>query len=144
MTDLPLQIVCPDCYTKNRLLKSKLDKKPLCGKCKKTIISTSPIIATDQNCNRFVSGNDLPLVIDFWAPWCGPCIQFAPIFTQMATQACFVKLDTEQNQKVAGVYNIRSIPTLIIFHHGKEIARISGVLSKLQFQQWLTQNLPRV
>ena len=80
--------------------------------------------------------------------WCGPCQQFSPIFEQvageMSTQACFVKLDTEQNQNTAGSYNIRSIPTLMIFHHGKEVARLSGALPKAQFEQWLAKNLPSV
>tara|TARA_R110002074_G_scaffold318324_1_gene488689 strand:+ start:661 stop:978 length:318 start_codon:yes stop_codon:yes gene_type:complete len=103
-------------------------------------------VGSDKNFSRYVTHNDLPVVVDFWAPWCGPCKQFAPTFEQvageMSTQACFVKLDTEINQNTAGGHNIRSIPTLMIFHHGKEIARMSGALPKPQFKQWLAQNLP--
>ncbi|MEP4890735.1 MAG: thioredoxin TrxC [Aliiglaciecola sp.] len=148
MTDSAIQIVCSSCNAKNRLPKSKLADNPLCGKCGKPILSNRPIAATDQNFNRFITQNGLPVVVDFWADWCGPCKQFAPTFEQvageMSTQACFVKLDTEHNQSTAGGYQIRSIPTLMIFHHGKEIARLSGALPAAQFKQWLGQNLPDV
>ncbi|WP_369920897.1 thioredoxin TrxC [Marinomonas polaris] len=148
MTNSPIQIVCQSCTTKNRVPKDKLGNKPLCGKCKQPVLSTSPVKGSDQNFRRYITDNDLPVVVDFWAPWCGPCKQFAPIFEQvageMSIQACFLKLDTEQSQTTAGGYNIRSIPTLMIFHHGKEVARLSGALPKAQFKQWLEQNLPAV
>ena len=145
MTDSFVQIVCPSCHVINRVPRLKLNDHPLCGKCKNGLLSSHPIIANDQNFSRFIEKNDLPVVVDFWASWCGPCQQFAPVFSQisdeMATQACFVKLDTENNQITASRYQIRSIPTLMIFHHGKEIARLSGALPKAQFKQWLQQNL---
>jgi thioredoxin 2 len=148
MTDSLIQIVCPSCSAKNRLPKAKLNDKPLCGKCGKSLLSTSPVEASDKTFSRYITDNGLPVVVDFWAPWCGPCKQFAPTFDQvageMSAQACFVRLDTEHNKNTAGGYNIRSIPTLVIFHHGKEIARMSGALPQPQFKQWLAQNLPSV
>ncbi|MBM9520559.1 thioredoxin TrxC [Desulforhopalus vacuolatus] len=148
MTDSLIQIVCPSCSAKNRLSKARLHDKPLCGKCGKPLLSSSPVTGNDKNFSRYITDNGLPVVVDFWAPWCGPCKQFAPTFEQvageMSAQACFVRLDTEHNQHTAGGYNIRSIPTLVIFHHGKEIARMSGALPQPQFKQWLAQNLPAV
>lgn len=148
MADSLIQIVCSNCTTKNRLPKAKLNDHPICGKCGKPILSIRPVVGSDSNFNRYITDNDLPVVVDFWAPWCGPCKQFAPTFEQvaseMATRACFLKLNTEDHQTTAGRHHIRSIPTLMIFHRGKEIARMSGALPAPQFKQWLTQNLPSV
>ena len=141
----PVQLVCPACSAINRVPAQKLGDRPLCGKCRKPLVDGQPINATDQNFSRFIRNNDLPLVVDFWAPWCGPCQQFGPIFSQvaaeMATSATFIKLDTQSNPATAGSYQIRSIPTLMLFHRGQEVTRMAGALPRPQFQQWLNQQL---
>ncbi|WP_346836486.1 thioredoxin TrxC [Microbulbifer sp. SAOS-129_SWC] len=141
----PLQIVCPACGAINRVPDSKLGDRPLCGKCRARLLAASPVDTGDLNFRRFVDRSDLPLVVDCWASWCGPCQQFAPVFSQvaaeMATWAVFLKLDTEANPQTATQLQIRSIPTLLVFRGGREVARLSGALPKAQFEQWLLQQL---
>ncbi|WP_078085905.1 thioredoxin TrxC [Microbulbifer mangrovi] len=142
----PMQVLCPSCAAVNRVPSNRLGDRPKCGKCREPLISGQPLNGSDRNFQRIIEKSDLPVVVDFWATWCGPCQQFAPVFSQtaseMATRAIFVKLDTEANQQTAGAFQIRSIPTLMIFHHGRELTRISGALPKAQFVQWVNQHLP--
>ena len=139
-------IVCAACGGINRVPSAKLGANPKCGKCQQPLLDGQVINASDADFARHLGRNDLPVVVDFWAPWCGPCLQFAPTFSEvaggMATRARFVKLDTQANPQSAGQFQIRSIPTLMVFHRGKEIARLSGALPKGQFVQWLNQQLP--
>jgi thioredoxin 2 len=142
----PLQLVCPACMAVNRVPAARLGDLPVCGKCRGGLARGEPVTASDGNFSRFIQRSDLPLVVDFWAPWCGPCVQFAPVFSaaagDLATRAVFLKLDTEANPQTAAHFQIRSIPTLMVFHRGRELARLSGALPPQQFRQWLDEQLP--
>jgi thioredoxin 2 len=145
MNPSAVQLICPGCGAVNRIPSNRLGDHPLCGKCRSRLISGRPVAASDSNFSRIIEKTSLPVVVDFWAPWCSPCQQFAPVFEEMAhemaTQVAFVKLDTETNRQTAARYGIRSIPTLVIFDQGREVARLSGSLPKSRFQQWLNQQL---
>lgn len=142
----PIQLICPACSAINRVPAQKLGAGPLCGKCRQSLLSGQPLAVNDQNFRRHIDNAGLPVVVDFWATWCGPCQQFAPVFSEVAgqfrEQASFLKLDTEANPNTARQFQIRSIPTLMVFHQGKEIARLAGAFPKGQFVQWLHQQLP--
>jgi thioredoxin 2 len=134
-------LVCPHCSGINRLPTERIGENPSCGKCHKPILDGTPVNLGSQNFERFISKNDLPVVVDFWAAWCGPCKMMAPVFSQaasaMATQIRFAKVDTEQAHDIAARYNIRSIPTMILFRNGQEIDRVSGALDQTALSRWL-------
>ncbi|WP_290696993.1 thioredoxin TrxC [Amphritea sp.] len=136
-------ICCPKCSATNKVPTARLGDGAKCGKCKQLLFQGSTTALTSTNYQSMINRNDIPVLIDCWATWCGPCQQFAPIFEQAAEQfepnLRLAKLDTEAEQTIAGQLQIRSIPTLILFKQGKEIARISGALPLGQLKQWLTQ-----
>lgn len=140
----PLHIACPACGTANRLPAARLEESPKCGKCGKALFNGHPDAATDANFQSLVGGTDLPVVVDCWASWCGPCLRFAPVFEEAAAKLeprlRFLKLDTDVNPETSAHLGIRSIPTLILFKNGKETARLSGAMPLGQFVEWLQQN----
>ncbi|WP_269538837.1 thioredoxin TrxC [Cerasicoccus fimbriatus] len=145
MSTEPVQIVCPSCNAINRAPREKLAAGPKCGKCQAPLLPGKPINATDANFGRFLGKSSLPVVVDFWADWCGPCQMFAPTFaevaTSMATEAVFLKVDTEACPQTAGLFQIRSIPALMLFAGGNFVAKQQGALPKPQFEQWLRQQI---
>ena len=137
-------IVCSSCGAKNRVPEEKLSTQPSCGKCHQSLLSQQPIELNEQNFSNFISNTDLPVLIDLWAEWCGPCKMMAPHFAQVATQnpyVIFAKIDTEENPRLSAAFNVRSIPTLVLMNKTTEIARVSGALRAPELQQWLEQHL---
>lgn len=137
-------LVCPACAAKNRVAEEKLTAQPACGQCHQALLPAAPIELNEQNFSHFITNSDLPVFIDLWADWCGPCKTMAPHFQQVAQQnphVIFAKINTETSPRLSAAFNVRSIPTLVLMNKTDEVARISGALRSTELQQWLDQQL---
>lgn len=136
-----LHVVCPHCDAVNRLPAARLDERPACGQCRQALFTGQPLELTASNFDRHVGRGDLPVVVDFWAPWCAPCRSMAPAFARAARElepaVRLAKVDTESQQQLAARFNIRSIPTLAIFRNGREITRQSGAVDAATLERWV-------
>jgi thioredoxin 2 len=138
-----MRVVCPHCLSVNNVPKKDEYKKANCGKCKSSLLETTPIDLNSSNFDEVVVNSDIPVIIDFWAPWCGPCKMMGPVFSKVAEnfalKALFAKVNTENEQFLGSKFGIRSIPTIIIFKNGVELNRISGALNENDLKNLVTK-----
>ena len=145
--DAALHIVCPHCDTINRVPQARLSDGGRCGQCRQALFDGQPVALDSPRFERQLEKSDVPLLIDFWAEWCGPCKMMAPEFEKAAAaiepRARLVKLNVDEEPAIASRFNVRSIPTLVLALHGRELARSAGARSAVQLVQWVEQELSR-
>jgi thioredoxin 2 len=139
------QVVCPRCDGIVRVPEARMQDAPKCPRCHERLFEGQPVALTSANFDRHIGQSGVPVVVDFWAPWCGPCRSMAPTFERVAAEtepaARFAKLNTDEAQDIAGRYGIRSIPTLMVFKEGREVARQAGALDAASMRRWLDSAL---
>jgi len=138
-----MRVVCPHCLKVNNIPQKDSYSKANCGGCKNSLLDTNPVELNASNFEEVVVNSEIPVLVDFWAPWCGPCKSMAPVFKSVAQKyplkVLFVKVNTEAEQSLGAKYNIRSIPTLVIYKDGKEIQRVSGAMDEQNLTNFINQ-----
>jgi thioredoxin 2 len=140
-----MELVCPHCDTVNRVPEARVHDLPVCGRCGGPLLDGQPVALDEARFDRFIQRNELPVLVDFWAEWCGPCRAMAPQFAEAARatkgRVLFAKVDTEAAQNLSARLRIRSIPTLALFSGGREIARVSGAMPARELVRWVERQV---
>lgn len=139
-----LHVVCPHCHATNRIPTHRLNDAPNCGQCHQALLTGHPLELNVDHAEKHISHNEIPVVVDFWAPWCGPCQMMGPAFAQAAAampQVRFAKINTQTETTLGQRFNIRSIPTLILFVGGREVQRQAGAMDAASIQRWIANGV---